>query len=223
MKQKRATRTASLTHENQYLRYGCRNIMGLDEAGRGTWAGPLVVGAVCLPLGRKDLSNVLAGVRDSKQMTARQRSLLVERIKETAVAWGVGSAAAEEIDRKGINPATRLAMARALANAAQRYPDFQPDCLFLDSLPWPESPVQKMISIVKGDTHSLSIAAASVLAKVWRDDAMRELDRQYPQYGFAAHKGYGTKKHQAALKTYGASPQHRMTFAPLRKLHEHTG
>jgi ribonuclease HII len=216
-KSSKTSRTASLMYEHQYWQSGCHKVVGLDEAGRGTWAGPVTVGAVCLPLERKDLSKTLAGVRDSKQMTPRQRSQLVERIKEVALAWGVGSASSAEIDEFGIVPATKLAMGRALEIAK-----IQPDCLFLDSLVWPERHIPQ-VSIVKGDTHSLSIAAASVVAKVWRDAYMREVDSLYPQYGFAVHKGYGTAKHHAALKQYGPCPIHRMTFAPLRALAEHTG
>jgi ribonuclease HII len=213
MRAKSASRTASLLYENRYWSGGCRSIMGFDEAGRGTWAGPVTAGAVCLPSGRKDLSKVLAGVRDSKQMTPRQRTQLVERIKETAHAWGIGSATSAEIDELGIVPATWLAMKRAL-----KMSKYQPDCLLMDSLVWPSMKHIPQISIVKGDSLSLSIAAASVIAKVWRDEHMQQLDAQYPEYGFAKHKGYGTTAHQAALQKYGPCPIHRMTFAPLRKL-----
>jgi ribonuclease HII len=205
-------KTASLLYEHQFQQSGCTNIMGFDEAGRGTWAGPVAAGAVSLPLERKDLSKVLTGVRDSKQMTPRQRAQLVDRIKEIALAWGVGSASSGEIDEFGIVKATKLAMQRAYQMA-----NFRPDCILLDSLAWPEMNIPQ-ICLVKGDTLSLSIAAASVIAKVWRDEHMRQLDQQYPQYQFAAHKGYGTAKHLAALEQYGPSPIHRMTFAPLRKL-----
>jgi ribonuclease HII len=210
--EKRANRTASLQYERQYLASGCHKIMGFDEAGRGTWAGPVVAAGVCLPLERKDLSKILQGVRDSKQMTPRQRIVLADRIKEIALAWGVGSASSSEIDELGIVPATKRAMERAL-----KMTNFQPDCLLLDSLAWPEMPIPQ-ISIVKGDTLSLSIAAASILAKVWRDAYMQSLDEHYPQYGFGVHKGYGTAKHQAALLTYGACDIHRKSFAPIRRL-----
>jgi ribonuclease HII len=213
---KRALKTASLMYEHQYQQSGCNKIMGFDEAGRGTWAGPVVAGAVSLPIERKDLLKVLAGVRDSKQMTPRQRTGLVERIKEVALAWGVGSASSNEIDDLGIVPATKLAMRRALEMT-----NFQPDCLILDSLAWPEVSIPQ-ISLIKGDTLSLSIAAASILAKVWRDEYMRTLDDQYPQYAFGVHKGYGTAKHQTALQLYGPCSLHRKTFAPIRKLLQST-
>lgn len=209
---KRASKTASLLYEHQFQQSGCHRIMGFDEAGRGTWAGPVAAGAVCLPLDRKDLSKVLTGARDSKQMTPRQRAQVADKIKTIALAWGVGSASSAEIDDLGIVAATRLAMKRAYEMA-----NFRPDCLLLDSLAWPEMTIPQ-ICLVKGDTQSLSIAAASILAKVWRDDFMRTFDEQYPQYAFGVHKGYGTAKHQAALKDYGPTPIHRMTFAPLRAL-----
>ncbi|MEO8607416.1 MAG: ribonuclease HII [Chloroflexota bacterium] len=215
-KQKRASKTASLIYEHQFQQSGCHNIMGFDEAGRGTWAGPVAAGAVCLPLERKDLSKLLTGVRDSKQMTPRQRASLVGKIKETALAWGVGSASSIEIDDMGIVSATKLAMQRAFEAAK-----FEPDCLLLDSLAWPEMKIPQ-ICLIKGDTLSLSIAAASVLAKVWRDEFMKTFDEQYPHYEFGVHKGYGTAKHQAALRTYGPSPIHRMSFAPLRNLGQAT-
>lgn len=209
---KRASKTASLQYEHQYWNSGYQRVMGLDEAGRGTWAGPVSAGAVCLPPDRKDLPKVLLGVRDSKQMTPRQRVNLVDTIKKTALAWGVGSASAGEIDAIGIVAATRLAMRRALESS-----HFQPDALLIDSLVWPEMKLPQL-SIVRGDMLSLSIAAASILAKVWRDDHMRQLEAQYPQYGFARHKGYGTARHHAALKQHGICAEHRRTFAPIRKL-----
>lgn len=210
-----AIKSASLRHEHQYQKLGYDKIVGMDEAGRGTWAGPVAVGAVCLPLAEKKLKTILAGVRDSKVVTPRMRAQLAERIKETALVWGIGSASNREIDERGIDTATRLAMQRALDMALQGR-DFQPDCLFLDSLLWPEMQRIPQVSLVDGDARSLTIAAASILAKVWRDEQMRELDKQYPQYEFAVHKGYGTAKHQALLKAFGPSPLHRMTFKPLR-------
>jgi len=206
-----------LRHENQYYKLGYIRIVGMDEAGRGTWAGPVAVGAVCLPLSDLKLKTVLTGVNDSKVLTPRMRAQLADRIKQVAVTWGVGSASNQEIDEHGIDSATRLAMGRALDMARQGR-DFQPDCLFLDSMLWPEMPHIPQVSIVDGDARSLSIAAASILAKVWRDEQMRELDKQYPQYEFGVHKGYGTAKHRAILKAFGPSPLHRMTFKPLLKL-----
>jgi ribonuclease HII len=219
LRKPRTPKTASLTHERQYLAFGCRNIVGLDEAGRGAWAGPVAAGAVCLPLENRRLSDLLAGVRDSKQLSPGQRAALVDRIKETAVAWGVGSASSYEIDDLGINPATRLAMKRALEALALQKPDFAPDCLLLDSMPWPDAPLQcRLVSIVHGDRLSLSIAAASILAKVWRDQHMTELEAQYQGYRLSLHKGYGTAQHQAALKALGPSAIHRHGYGPIRAL-----
>ncbi|MEZ4669077.1 MAG: ribonuclease HII [Anaerolineae bacterium] len=209
---KRANKTASLLFEKHYWSMGYQYVLGLDEAGRGTWAGPVVAAAVCLPPERDDLPEVLLGVRDSKQMTPRQRANLVDTIQRTALAWGVGSASATEIDEIGIVPATRLAMRRAL-EATQH----EPDVLLIDALRWPEIDIPQQ-SIVKGDSLSLSIAAASILAKVWRDKHMQEIDIAYPQFGFAHHKGYGTARHQRALNQYGVCPEHRRTFAPIRIL-----
>ena len=210
---KRASLTASLQYEEACWIIGCRHVIGVDEVGRGTWAGPVAAGAVCLPYERTDLPTVLEGVRDSKQMTPHQRESLVARIKETAVAWGIGSATSAEIDAFGIVPATRLAMERAIEAA-----NIQPDYLLLDSIKWLDPKRIPYQSIVRGDTLSLSIASASVLAKVWRDDYMRQLDKSYPVYHFAQHKGYGTAKHIAALHEHGACEEHRLSFAPLRHL-----
>jgi ribonuclease HII len=189
--------------------------VGIDEAGRGAWAGPVVAGAVCLPLERDDLRQILEGVRDSKQLTPRARSGLVQRIQDTALTWGIGLAQHNEIDDLGIVRATCLAMQRALDDAQHRAPHIRPDFLLLDSIRWLNLK-QKHLALVKGDQLSLSIAAASVLAKVHRDKLMIELDTHYPNYGFSLHKGYGTAHHQAALKANGPSPVHRMTYAPLR-------
>lgn len=225
MKRRLAPVTAAVEHEHRLLGAGYRVIVGLDEAGRGAWAGPVAAGAVCLPLDRADLREVLAGVRDSKQMTVRQRTALVEVIKTTAVAWAVGSASAAEIDALGIAPATRLAMRRALDGLATQQPGFLPDYLLLDYIRWNETPLPYPVEhLKKGDQQSLTIAAASVLAKTWRDQVMRELALQpaYADYGFAAHKGYGTAEHLAALRRLGACEQHRATFAPIRHLDQAT-
>lgn len=217
--QKKQGKRANLMYEHLLQRQGYVHILGMDEAGRGTWAGPVTVGAVCLPLDLPKLNQVLAEVRDSKEMTPRQRTRAVELIKEKAVAWGVGSATNAEIDTVGIDRATRMAMERALNDAIERYPGFKPDCLFLDALIWPEMLARfPQVTIVDGDARSLSIAAASIIAKTWRDAYMVDLDKELPQYEFSHHKGYGTAQHQSILKTLGPSPLHRMSFEPIRKL-----
>lgn len=182
-------------------------IAGLDEAGRGALAGPVCVGAVILPEGNPHLSSTLSGVRDSKLLTSLERDLLAPRIKATVLAWSVAFASAEEIDELGIVPATRLAAMRAIELLTQ-FPDY----LLTDfRLEVPELDIPQT-AIVKGDQKSLSIAAASILAKTARDEVMRGLESQYPGYGLGKHKGYGTQPHRQALKRMGLSSIHRKTF-----------
>jgi len=189
---------------------GYRHIAGLDEAGRGSWAGPVVAGAVILPLDRPGLSQQLEGVRDSKQLTPRQRERLYGIIESIALAIGVGIVPPQKIDEIGIVPATRQAMSLAIA---QLNPP--PDFLLVDFLSLPELPIPQK-SIASGDAFSLSIAAASIVAKVSRDRVMVNLDAQYPGYGFARHKGYGTPQHRESLIRLGPSPVHRLSYAPMR-------
>ncbi len=210
----RSMRTASLRHERHFYRAGCHVIFGLDEAGRGPLAGPVAAGAVALPLQRGDLSKTLRGVRDSKDMRPAQRAELDCQIKHIALGWGIGSVSAAEIDRLGIMAATKFAMLAAL-DQAYAHADLLPDCLFLDYLLIPERRDIPQVSIVKGDKHSLSIACASVIAKVWRDNHMLVLDAQYPQYGFAGNKGYGSEAHRQAIQRHGPCAEHRLSFAPL--------
>jgi ribonuclease HII len=196
---------------------GCHLIIGIDEAGRGPLAGPVAAAAVALPIQQGDLSKSLRGVRDSKEMSAKQRSDAVEAIKEVALAWGIGNASAREIDSLGIVGATKVAMKRGL-EAALEGTEWTPDCLFMDYMLWPECRDIAQVSIVNGDKLSLSIASASVLAKVWRDQFMLDLHRQVPQYDFAQNKGYGTAAHLDALKRYGPCEHHRRGFKPVRDL-----
>lgn len=211
-------KTANLLHEHQYAAYGYRLIVGLDEAGRGTWAGPVAAGAVCLPVENRDLGKIMRGVNDSKQLSPHQRSQLVEKIKTTALGWGIGSASSGEIDEVGIVPSTMRAMLRALDDLLMRSSILRPDVLFIDAMLLPDRPDIPQVSLIGGDARSLSIAAASILAKVWRDDEMSRLDAQYPGYGFAQHKGYGVAAHQKALEAYGVCALHRKTFAPVLTL-----
>ena len=209
--------TASLRHERAYQRAGCQIIFGVDEAGRGPLAGPVAAAAVALPLQRSDLRQVLRGARDSKTMSPSQREAADAIIKRVALAWGIGSASACEIDQCGIVRATQLAMSRALDEALAS--GIAPDCLFLDYMLLPSRHELPQVSLVGGDKRSLSIACASVLAKVWRDEVMRRLDARFRQYGFAQNKGYGTAAHLAALREHGPCPAHRLSFAPLREAH----
>ncbi len=211
---KRAQRNNSyptLKFENHLWAGGLQYVAGLDEAGRGCWAGPVCAAAVILTPENKILKK-LHGVRDSKQMTALQRAHWSVAIKSCALSFGVGFSTNSEIDRIGIIAATRLAMRRALD-----FLTIQPNFLLLDYMLLPTLDLPQA-SLVKGDIQSLSIAAASVLAKTERDRLMVEMDGKYPGYGFAQHKGYGTPQHQQNLKRIGASPIHRFSFAPVRDL-----
>jgi ribonuclease HII len=197
-----------LCHEFSLWQQGISLIAGLDEAGRGAWAGPVSAAAVILSPA-SDLVERLKGVRDSKQMTARQRTFWAGRIRSAALAWGVGFASCQEIDGLGILPATRLAMQRALQAL-----EIAPEHLLLDAVRLPAVPLPQT-ALIKGDCKVLSIAAASVLAKTERDRRMAALDAEYPGYGFARHKGYGTAIHRAALEILGPCAEHRMSFKPI--------
>ena len=196
-----------LTYEKQLWSY-YQYVAGLDEAGRGALAGPVAVGAVILPKGKTRLLRTLAGVRDSKQMTPLERESLAPRIKETALAWSVEFASAEEIDAQGIVPATRVAAIRALQDLS-----ISPEYLLTDfRLELPQLDISQT-SLVKGDALCLSIAAASVLAKTARDALMSQLDSEYPNYGLRQHKGYATQAHRLAMKRLGYSSVHRKSFS----------
>ena len=181
-------------------------ICGVDEAGRGPLAGPVCAAAVILPRGLE-----LPGLNDSKKLTDKKRRELYPIIKEQAIAYGIAFATEQEIDELNILQATFLAMQRAIDQL-----EGKADLALIDGNREKDFglPVK---TVVKGDSRSANIAAASVLAKVTRDDLMEEMAKQYPQYGFEIHKGYGTKAHYAALTEHGPSPIHRMTF--LRKFY----
>lgn len=199
-------------HENELHAQGYVYIAGIDEAGRGPLAGPVVAGAVILP---PEERVVLPGVNDSKKLTHLQRARLLEEIKEKAVAWAVGIADVETIERINILEATKLAMKRAVEQL-----QIQPQILLIDALKLPELPYPQR-GIIKGDALSVSIAAASIVAKETRDEMMARLDEIYPQYGFASNKGYGSAKHIEAIRAYGPTPVHRRTF--IRHFTENAG
>jgi ribonuclease HII len=183
------------------------HIAGLDEAGRGALAGPVAVGAVILPSDDPLLLQNLEGVRDSKQLTPLERESLAPRIQKSALSWSVAFASADEIDHYGIVPATRLAALRALEGLS-----LSPQYLLTDfRLELPQLDIPQT-ALVKGDALCLSIAAASILAKITRDALMQEMDLQYQGYGLGKHKGYGTQSHRLAMKRLGKSPIHRKTF-----------
>ncbi len=187
---------------------GFARVCGIDEAGRGPLAGPVVAAAVVLPTGYE-----LPGLNDSKKLTARRREQLFEHLMaDPQVHKSIATATVAEIDELNILRATHLAMARA-AQGLEPLPDF---CL-IDGLAVPGFPLPST-NLVKGDARSLSIAAASVLAKVTRDRYMCDLAAKYPQYGFERHAGYGTKAHLQAIKQYGITPHHRRSFAPVAQM-----
>ena len=187
--------------EQSYFSQGINLICGVDEAGRGPLAGPVCAAAVILPPHLE-----IPGLTDSKKLTDKKRRELFPIIKEQAIAYGIGFASQQEIDEINILQATFLAMRRAMDQLAVR-----PELALIDGNRETDFGVS-VKTVVKGDSLSASIAAASILAKVSRDDVMMDMAEKYPQYGFEIHKGYGTKAHYAALREYGASPIHRLTF-----------
>jgi len=202
----------TLEEEMALLSQGYSFIAGLDEAGRGSLAGPVVAAAVMLPLSDPDgCLACFAGVRDSKQLTAQQRECLYEVIMQQALAVGIGIGSVEMIDERNILQATKYAMRSAFEQLS-----ISPQALLLDALRLAEIELPQR-SIIRGDSLCLSIAAASIIAKVTRDRLMIQLHEQYPAYGFAQHKGYGTEAHLEALREYGVTPIHRKSFAPVRE------
>jgi len=201
--------TADLSLELELWQLGYRAIAGVDEAGRGAWAGPVVAAATILPAEFSALVSLLGHVDDSKRLTPSARARAFDRIRTGALAIGVGFGTLEEIEGDGIVAATKIAMTRALASLSPR-PDFVLiDYLTLRDLSCPQR------GLVHGDALSLSIAAASIVAKVTRDRYLVEQDALYPGYGFGRHKGYGTAQHQESLKRLGPCPLHRLSFRPL--------
>lgn len=198
--EKEVLRTQAMrVYEEQYK--GCRAVCGIDEAGRGPLAGPVVAGAVILP---KD--DLILYLNDSKKLSQKKREELYDEIMERAVATGIGIVGPERIDEINILQSTYEAMRQAIANLP-----VEPDILLNDAVSIPGIGIRQ-IPIIKGDAKSVSIAAASIIAKVTRDRLMEEYAEEFPGYGFASNKGYGTKSHIAGLKELGASPIHRKTF-----------
>ena len=187
--------------DHEFRLQGASMLCGVDEAGRGPLAGPVCAAAVILP---PDL--IIEGLNDSKKLTEKKREALYEPIMEQALSFGIAFATVEEIEQYNILQATYLAMRRAVEQL-----NITPDLVLVDGNRLPPLPVAGK-TVIKGDSLSASIAAASILAKVTRDRLMLELDKQYPMYGFAKHKGYGTAAHYEALRTYGLSPVHRPSF-----------
>jgi ribonuclease HII len=199
------TKIPPLRYEKGLWALGYKYIGGIDEAGRGAWAGPVAAAVVILPADAGVLRS-LTGVRDSKCMTPLQRERAAPIIKAESLAWGVGFSSSLEIDEMGILPATRQSIMRAL----EMLP-LSPEYLLLDYIHWPGL-ANPHLALTKGESQSLSIAAASVLAKTARDSVMCESEPQHPGYGFARHKGYGTAQHRAAIVRLGLCPIHRKSF-----------
>lgn len=191
--------------ERDARQHGWQRIAGIDEAGRGSLFGPVVAGAVILNPRRR-----IVGLDDSKKLSAERRSELALRIREHALAWAVAEIDAARIDAWNIYQASRQAM---MAAVSQLHP--LPDYMLLDAMEL-DLPIEQK-ALIHGDARSVSIAAASILAKVERDHRMEEFDQMYPQYGLAQNKGYGTSEHLAALRRHGPTPLHRFSYAPVRE------
>ncbi len=206
MSKKRPSRRRELHHWRQ----GAQCVVGLDEVGRGPLAGPLVTAAVALPSDHRP--GWLSELRDSKQLSPRHRDRLAPQICDESLDWALGWVHAAELDRIGISAALRLAARRAIDQL-----EFSPDVILADGRDNLRLPCRSEM-IVKGDATVASIAAASIIAKSARDDWMRQLDQQFPEYGFARHKGYGAPEHLRALRERGPCPEHRRSFAPVAAL-----
>ena len=193
----------TLDYEKQLWISGCNYVCGIDEVGRGCFAGPVVAAAVIFP---KNIP-LLEGVMDSKILKPRQREKMDPIIKKNAFAWSIAEVSVTKINKFGIGKATQIAF-RKVVKSLKTNPDF----ILMDAFYIKQLNRKRQKPIIKGDQKSLSIAAASIIAKVYRDKLMKELHKKYPQYGFAKHKGYGTKFHQAAIKKYGLSRIHRKSF-----------
>ncbi len=185
---------------------GYQLIAGVDEVGRGPLVGDVVTAAVIL-----DPNNPIEGLNDSKKLSEKKRLALLPEVKEKALAWAVGRCSPEEIDELNILQATMVAMQRAIAGLK-----VQPDLALIDGNRCPELPMDSQ-AVVKGDLRVAEISAASIIAKVVRDQEMEELDKQYPQFGFAKHKGYPTKAHFEAIEQHGVISEHRKSFKPVKK------
>lgn len=198
----------ALDFQEQFYSNKVKLIVGVDEAGRGPLAGPVVAAACILPR-----AYINKDINDSKQLSAKKREELFEIIKKDAIAYGVGIVSAEEIDKLNIYEATKKAMKEAINNLKHQY-----DLILTDAMPLKGFDVE-VVPIIKGDAKALPIAAASIIAKVTRDHMLDELGKKYPGYGFEVHKGYGTAKHMEALKKYGPiKGVHRYSYKPVAKV-----
>lgn len=200
--------------EKNLWRQGYKIIVGIDEAGRGPLAGPVVAGAVAI-IDKRINKNIFVLIKDSKKLSENQREKAYQAILEQSwLAFGVGKVSEKIIDKINIFEATKLAMIRAVADLEKKI-KIQPDYLILDGNQKINLPIKQQ-AIVKADAKIFSCSASSIIAKVTRDRLMRGLDKKYPAYGFAKHKGYGTKNHFKAIKKNGPCPIHRFSFAPIK-------
>lgn len=197
-------------YEKELYKQGINIIGGVDEVGRGPLVGPVVAACVVLP---KDFA--LEGLTDSKKLSEKKRNIYSEYIKEHALAYGIGEIGPDIIDKVNIYEATKLAMKEAIKKVQKK---INLEHILIDAMPL-ELDIPTT-SIIKGDSLSISIAAASVIAKVYRDNLMYELDKKYPEYGYASHKGYPTKKHLEAINKYGLIDGYRKTYGPVKEINE---
>lgn len=193
----------TLREEEKLWNEGFLAVCGLDEVGRGSWAGPLVVGAVILP----ENFEIPPGFGDSKQVKPQSRKKLSEYIKNQAESWVISEVPVSQINKVGIGKATHIAFRKAIKSLSKK-----PDFILVDAFYVKHVSRKNQKAIINGDEKCASIAAASIIAKVYRDNLMKKLSRTYPQYGFGKHKGYGTKNHQEAIKKFGFSRIHRQSF-----------
>lgn len=205
----------TFTYEQQYWHQNIQFVAGVDEAGMGALAGPVTAAAVMWDQQFSDPNSQIStvAIRDSKTLSSKQRDVAAVWIQQETIAWAVGEASVAEITELNIRGAAHLAMRRAIDSLSHI-----PDMLLLDGTPAQIHPTIPTENIINGDALSFSIAAASILAKVHRDATMKKLDAQFPDYGFAAHKGYGSKQHLVALQEYGACEYHRPTYAPVARV-----
>lgn len=203
MKEKEEQRLLKLKEiEKEFFDKGIKNIAGIDEAGRGPLAGPVVVASVIM-----NPDSMIEGVNDSKKVSENKREKLYDLILEEAISYGIGIIYQDEIDKINILQATKKGLTEAISQM-----EIKPNIIMVDALTGIDTLGIPYKSIIKGDAKCYSISCASIIAKVTRDRIMREWDKVYPEYGFASHKGYGTAKHIAAIKEFGATPIHRKTF-----------
>ena len=207
----KGSKDAPATYERRLWGEGYARPAGVDEVGRGAWAGPVVAAAVILPASPR-----VKGVADSKVVTPAARERLFDEITQIAVAWAVGVVASTRVDEINVLRATYEAMEKAVAGLEPA-----PDFVLVDGRDVPRFPLPYQ-AVLDGDALVYSIAAASIVAKVWRDRIMVEMHEEWPAYGWARNKGYGTKEHQAALKEHGACPQHRASYGPIAGLRQGT-